>query len=293
MRGAAPWIAARFGLEAPLPIAAVTLAADDARRDGAWLRADPVHLHISPEVVALHDAALLDVHRDEAIALVRVLQDHFAADGFEFVAPHPARWYVRVPPGELPRTTPLEAALGRNVFGLLPKGEGRVNWGSAITETQMLFADHDVNAQREIAGRPAINSVWFWGEGHAPASVANPYAIVYAHDAFARGLGRLAGTRVAELPRDPGHVDMVEDRESVLLVLDDLTAPLHRGDEDAWREAATRLDDTWFSGMAQLLDRFGAVRIVLPAHHETRVTRVGPGARWRWLRGRAPLNARA
>ena len=33
----------------------------------------------------------------------------------------------------------LDAALGRNIFGLLPQGSGRINWRSAITEVQMLL----------------------------------------------------------------------------------------------------------------------------------------------------------
>jgi hypothetical protein len=293
IQGAAPWLAQRFGIEQPFPIAAVTLAADAQPREGTWLRADPVHLQVSPEVVALHDASVLDIHRDEANALVAVLQDHFAADGFEFLAPHPARWYVRVPPGEVPRTTPLESALGRNVFGLLPRGEGNINWSSAITETQMLFASHDVNAEREANGRPAINSVWFWGEGTAPARIVQAYSLVYAHDPFARGLGRLSQTRVAEPPPAPGGVDMVDEHASVLVVLDDLTAPLHRGEADAWIAAARRLDETWFAQVPHLLDRFDTVRVVLPGHHGTRMATIDRSARWRWFRGRTPLNAHA
>src|SRR5512140_3919859 len=55
MQGATPWLGQRFGLAEPFPVAAVTLAADDAPRERLWLRADPVHLQISSEAVALHD----------------------------------------------------------------------------------------------------------------------------------------------------------------------------------------------------------------------------------------------
>lgn len=289
--GPEPWLARRFGLATPLPVAAVTLAADDAPQEGTWLRADPVHLQIAPEAIALHDASLLDVQGHEASALVATLQSLFGADGLEFRAPYPSRWYVRVPPGEMPETTPLESALGRNVSRLLPRGRGRINWPSALTEAQMLLAAHDVNVEREASGRPAINSVWFWGGGATPRLAARPYAIVYAGDAFARGLGTLSGARVAELPPEPGLVDAVREEDSVLVVLDALSAPLHRGDVDAWLEAARALDEGWFSEMGRLLERFDAIRIVLPAHHETRVASIGSSSRWRWLRRRSALNA--
>jgi len=291
--GTSAWLATQFALDSPWPVAAVTLAADAGPREGQWLRADPVHLRVGNEAVTLHDASVLEVHRDEASALVGTLQRHFAADGLEFVAAYPSRWYVRVPESEVPRTTSLEDAVGRNVFGLLPRGEGRINWGGAITETQMLFAEHPVNVEREARGRPAINSVWFWGEGLAPDRVASPYESVYADDAFARGLARLSGARLAESPVDPERVDSVEPGHSALVVLDSLTGPLRRGDSAAWLKSAGHLDEKWFAHMPRLLERFEAVRIVLPSHHETRLSTIDPGARWRWFRARVPLNADA
>ena len=293
IQGSAPWLAARFGIEGPIPVAAVTLAADAGSQPGTWLRADPVHLQVTTDAVALHDASVLDIHRDEAAALAQALQQHFAADGLAFIAPHPSRWYVRVPEGEMPRTTPLEAALGRNVFGLLPRGEGRINWASAITETQMLLSQHAVNTAREASGKPAINSVWFWGEGEAPARLARPYEIVYANDAFARGLGALCGARVADSPAGAGDVDIADDGESVLVVLDDLTTPLHRGDAAEWIAAGRRLDEQWFARVPALLERFDTVNIVLPGHHEARVATLDASSRWRWFRSRTPLNAHA
>jgi hypothetical protein len=293
IQGSAPWLAARFGIEGAIPVAAVTLAADAEPRPGAWLRADPVHLQVQTDAVALHDASVLDIHRDEATALVAALRAHFAADGLEFVAPQASRWYVRVPEGELPRTTPLEAALGRNVFGLLPRGEGRINWASAITETQMLFSEHPVNVAREASGKTPINSVWFWGEGAAPDRLARRYESVYANDAFARGLGTLSGARVAESPATADHVDLADEHESVLVVLDGLTAPLHRGDADEWIAAGQRLDEAWFGRMPALLQRFDTVNIVLTGHHEARVATLDASSRWRWFRPRTPLNAHA
>jgi hypothetical protein len=292
-QGMTAWLASRFGLEAPYPVAAVTLAADDVPDEGTWLRADPVHLQVTSEVVALHDASGLDVKREEARALVDALQELFADDGLELRMPHETRWYVRLPPEELPRTTPLEEALGRNVFGLLPQGTGRINWRSAITETQMLFSMHAVNLARESEGRPAINSVWFWGGGALPARIERPYALVYADDAFARGLAKVGGVRGAPPPRDPADVDVARENDSVLVVLDALSAPLRRGDEAAWHAAAHALDETWFARLGDLLHRFEAVRIVLPARHETRVATLGAGARWRWFRRGKAVNADA
>lgn len=292
-RGLVELLANAFSLATPPPVAAVTLAGDQGRSGGACLRADPVHLRVGQDAVALHDSAVLGITRDEANALVAELQQHFEADGLEFQAPVPERWYVRVPDGELPRTVPLEAALGRNIFGLLPQGSGRINWPSVLTEAQMLLAGHEVNTRREARGLPAINSVWFWGEGMTPASLAQPYALIYADEPFARGLGALSGTRVAALSEGASGLDAVAAGKTALVVLDTLTAPSRRGDRDAWLQAAASMDEDWFVGLRDAVERFEAVRIILPARSDTLVANVTAGTRWRWLRRRKPLAAHA
>jgi len=282
------WLAGRFGLDGT-PVAAVTLAADDAPAEGTWLRADPVYARVQRDTMVLHDASVLEVTRAEADQLVAALQGLFGSDGFEFHAPFPDRWYVRVPEGELPRTTPLSRALGRDTFGLLPQGTGRVNWLSAITEAQMLLASHPVNIAREAARTPPINSVWFWGGGRTPHIASTPYASVYSDDPFARGLALLAGlapqlppARLADLPARPG--------ESTLVTL----APVRQQDhEHAWKGLASLLDLEWAGSFAGALARFGTVRLVLPSEKDTVVATLESGARWRWWRRARSLTAHA
>ena len=293
--GAARWLGAAFDLASP-PVAAIALAGEGAARDGAWMRADPVHLRIDRDHLKLHDASILDVRRDEADAIVAALQEHFGQDGLEFHAVAPERWYVRVPDGALPRkTTPVEDALGRDVFGLLPENRAGapINWPAALTEAQMVLGAHEVNARREAQGKPAINSVWFWGEGSAPASVAKRYALVHSDDPFARGLGALSGAEVRPGAKSIADIDLVRRSDAVLAVVGDLTAALHRVDDARWRAAAEALDARWFAGLGEAIERFERVRLVLPAEKDTRVATLTAAARWRWFRARKPLAAHA
>jgi hypothetical protein len=273
-------------------VAAIEQAASGGGREGAWLRADPVHLRLERDAVTLHDATMLGVTRAEADALVAALRALFAPD-LELHAPAPDRWYARVAAGELPATTPLAAARGRNVFGMLPRGTGRFNWPSAITEAQMVMSGHDVNAQREAAGLPAINSVWFWGEGIAPAGLPRAYSEVYASEPFAAGLAALSGARLHAVPHAIGGLDLVAANESILVVLDDLGAPLHRVDSESWRKRADALDDTWFRELGDAIARFGRVRLVLPSEKGTRIATLTAAARRRWYRRSRPLAAHA
>ena len=293
--GASRWLGAAFDLASP-PVAAIALAGEGAPRDGAWMRADPVHLRIDRDHLKLHDASILDVRRDEADAMVASLQEHFGQDGFEFHVAAPERWYVRVPEGALPRkTTSVEDALGRDVFGLLPENRagGPINWRGALTEAQMVLGAHEVNARREAQGKPAINSVWFWGEGSAPAEVAKRYALIHAEDAFARGLGALSRAEVRPGAKSIADIDLVREGDAVLAVLGDLTAALHRVDDARWKAAAEALDARWFAGLGEAIERFERVRLVLPAEKDTRVATLTAAARWRWFRARKPLAAHA
>ena len=290
-RGAIEALASAYGIEAPIPVAAVSLAGESGeahRTDGGWLRADPVHLRIDRDALTLHDASILDVQAHEARELVADLQRHFAPD-LQWHVAAPDRWYVRVAPAELPRTTPLAQARGRNVFGLLPKSQGRLRWAAALTEAQMLLASHDVNRAREATGRPAINSVWFWGEGERPASLPCTYGDVHGEDAFARGLARLSAARTHPLPGKLASLDVPAKDEAALVVLASLSPPLQRNDAPAWLAAARELDERWFSEFAPTLDRFDRVRLVLPSERGTRIATLTPRAKLRWYRRAKPL----
>ena len=292
VRGAAAWLASEYRLPSPPAVAAIALAGEGQTAEGAWMRADPVHLRIDHDYLKLHDASVLDLGRGEADALASALQEHFRQDGLEFRAHSPHRWYVRSTGGALPKTTSVEDAFGRDVFGLLPTNTA-INWRSAITEAQLVLGAHEVNASREAVGKLAVNSVWFWGEGELPAQVRKRYALVYAtQDVFARGLGSLSGAQVRPLA-PIADVDLARPEDSVLVALDSLTAPLRRGDAEGWRAAAATLDEQWFAGLGDAIERFDHVRVILPAGKDTRIASLTSSARWRWFRARKPLAAHA
>jgi len=291
--GADRWLADRYGLAATPPVAAIALAGEEAPRAGEWLRADPVHLRIDGDSVVVHDASVLALGIEDARALVAALQAHFAQDGLRFHAVAADRWYVEVPEGERPSTVALEEARGRNAFGLLPSGSGRINWASALTEAQMVLSAHELNQHREAAGEPAVNSVWFWGEGRAPAALERRYDEIHADAPFARGLGRLSGAAVRRRPEAAAEVDLLPAPQSALVVLDRLTAPMHRVAIEEWRAAADALDERWFRDMGTTIERFGTVRVILPRAADTLVATLGPAARRRWLRRARPLATHA
>lgn len=287
------FLAAEFGLSPPAPVAPITLAGEGGNPQGAWLRADPVHVRVAPNGASLHSAAVLDIAREEAEALAAALTAHFAGDGLEFRAPASDRWYVRVPPGEVPATTPLGAALGRNAFALMPAATPAINWPAVLTEAQMVLAAHEVNARRERERRPAVNSVWLWGGGEAPMAVTSPYAAIHADEPFARGLGILAGSPPSNVPAGIAQVVAGNATESTLVVIDTLARPARRGDIARWSEEAGRLESAWFAGFRAALDRHRSVRVILPGSKGTVVATLRKPPPWHWIRKPASLDSYA
>jgi len=282
--GAIAWLGTAFGLAHPVPVAAI-----ETGGEGAWLRADPVHLRVVREGVQLMPAAALGIAGDEAGALVEALNAHFREDGLVFVASAAGRWHVRVPADELPRTLAPEEARGREVALVFPEGSGSISWRRALTEAQMVLAVHGVNERRESAGKPAVNSVWFWGGGSLPAHAASPYRWIASTDAFVRGLGRLTATPAATLPATIADIPDFPQGGAMLVELAGLQAAIDSADAEAWRDEALRLEREWFARLGSVIARFGRVRLVLPAEGDTLVATLEGSARWRLLRGAKPL----
>jgi hypothetical protein len=268
------WLARVFGMDR-LPVAALEKLTQGAGQDGAWMRADPVHLRVEGDALRLYDASMLALSAEEAAALSATLQQHFAADGLVFSTPSPDRWYVALDSGEAPDTTSLEDAAGRNVFGLLPADK---KWRNALTEAQMILSGHEVNAKREAEGKPPVNSVWFWGAGHLPDARTKPYATIYADDALMRGLAAWSGADAATLPNGLEAVDLHRSGDAILVALP---------------ATAATLDERWFAPLGHGVERFERVRLILPSAGTTVIATLTGAARWRWFRPSRPLSAYA
>lgn len=157
--------------------------------DRYWLCADPVELQLQSSRVVLYPD--VDCSRAEAEALCEALNAHFSGDGLFFHAPHPNRWYLSTENTGEAGMAPLRAAAWRDIGPLLAQ-DGARRWQRLGNEIQMLLHQHPVNLARQLDGRPAINSLWLWGGGHA--AVPRPELDVASDDgdlisAFARASG--------------------------------------------------------------------------------------------------------
>ncbi|MCA0395690.1 MAG: phosphoglycerate mutase [Proteobacteria bacterium] len=182
------------------PIAALTRQMDARDAAGAaWLRADPCR--VLPDMngarlLGYGDA--LDLDAEDARQLLPALKPLFGDAGFTLDAPVPWRWYLRLPrEARLPVFTEPDEALGTDLFDHLAEGSEGRRWRLLASEAQVVLHNHPWNARRQAAGRPPVNSLWFWGGGVLPDHVLTPHQRVHGVEDLCAALAAAAGVRAA------------------------------------------------------------------------------------------------
>lgn len=262
--GVQGWLQEAFGIEeGAAPAGALTLlGAGGEPGEACWARADPVHLRVMRDRLILVPGHALGVTAEEARSLCEALNRHFQGEA-AFEAVDPLRWCARLP-GEasFDADCPLDAA-GRDLDLARPEGRGAPQ--RLLNEAQMLLHGHPANEAREARGEPAINSVWLWGAGRKPGSVAGRWQSVTADEPIALGLARLAGARARALPAGgEAWLRQAPEDGRHLVVLDALRAPHALGEAAECRAARAALERDWFS---PLLDALRAGRIGMLTIH--------------------------
>lgn len=172
-------------------------------RTHAWLRADPAH--VRPDINGarlLGTGSMLGLDANDAHALLPALRPLFGDAGFTLDAPHPTRWYLRLPrEARLPAFSTPDVALGDDVFEHTPDTQEARRWRTLLSESQVVLHNHPHNAARLAAGKVAINSLWFWGGGVVPDHATASHPTLYSDDVLLHGVARV-GTLQAMQPHE-------------------------------------------------------------------------------------------
>lgn len=212
------------------PMAAITreLDAGDAACT-RWLRADPAHVQADLDTARMLACGNLGLSREEADALLKPLRPLFGDAGFPISAPVPERWYLELPrEAKVPEFAEPECVLGDDLYDHLPPGpEGR-RWRVLLNEAQVILHHHPLNEARAAAGKPAVNSIWFWGAGILPDAVSLAAVEVCTAAADLAALAKLAGVRLSR-PSDFGTLAAADGPVLVDLRERSAVAELDRG----------------------------------------------------------------
>lgn len=294
-RGALRWsapvstehrLAREFGLEGEdIPFAALRVAASGTcDQNCAWICADPVHLRFARDALIMADSSELAIEVEEARQLIGALNEHFPKLGI-FHASAPDQWHVRLADPPSVRTHPPSQVVGRRIDAFLPEGTDSARWRRHLSEAQVLLHNHPVNRTREEAGRPLINSVWFWGAGAMPTSFPRRPRKALRGDPLMRGLAHAAG-----VPFDAGaeRFEPAALADDTLVFLDQLGHPAYCLDAGAWREALQALDADWLTPAVAALRAGRLSRLTLTGLGDEALLDVTMAWRDSWKLWRAP-----
>ena len=204
---------------------------DDVRRH-AWLRIDPAHQRADINgVVLLGTGDSLGLDGEDATAFLPALKPLFGDAGFPIDAPHPARWYLRLPKEtRLPTFASPESALGDDVFEHMPDGPEARRWRALLSEAEVLLHNHPRNAQRVEAGRVAVNALWPWGGGMLPDHATAAFPRLYSGDVLLQGLAKLANIEAMPATTPVPEAALFDLRKADAASLQPMLDALHRGE---------------------------------------------------------------
>jgi len=156
---------------ASLPLAQAW--ADSARADDRLLLFEAVHLH--PD---LHSAVLVPIEKSKENLqdinnIINDLKVLFKVDcDIKTVAE--GVFLMRLHGFDAPDHYPhILSVLGKTANPYMEQSRTNLDWYRLLNEMQMFMHQHAVNEQRLRQGKPALNSLWFWGGGRRVAAPEN------------------------------------------------------------------------------------------------------------------------
>ncbi len=193
------------GVQNP-PVAPLTHALDTQTSSGYWLRADPCYLRADNDRVLMLGNDFLTIDPSESDALAHELAPLFRAYDWQFSAPQPKRWYLRLPADPGISWHSLSTVRGQDIHRFLPSpaaaGTDAKLWRRILNETQMILHHSPVNLERTARGELPVNSLWFWGGGTLPQISSTRFAQVWSNGALEQGLAKHCALPCAPSPID-------------------------------------------------------------------------------------------
>lgn len=156
-----------------------------------------------------------EIGTPEAGKIIEDVADRLGSDTFAFYPGisyrHLLVWREGPGAGAFDLTPPHDIT-GKEIASHLPRGEEAGMLLEFMQKSSVFLPDHPVNRERAARGLRTANSIWLWGEGKKPRLDSFPEkyglegAVISAVDLI-KGLGILAGLKVADVPGATGNIN--------------------------------------------------------------------------------------
>ncbi|MCI8360474.1 MAG: cofactor-independent phosphoglycerate mutase [Clostridiales bacterium] len=230
-----------------------------------------------------------DISTPEAAELIQAVQAAFGNDTYAF---HPGVSYrhcliVQNGTIDLGDMTPPHDISGQVVGAYLSKAETAAPLIDMMRGSYQVLKDHPVNQKRIAQGKRPANSIWLWGEGRKPGlqnfeeKNGASAGVVSAVDLI-KGIGKLAGMEVAQVPGATGYLDtdftgkmqaaarmLREGRDLVYVHVEAPDECGHRGEAQNKVRAIELIDEKILGPMLHELEAYDDYRILIMPDHPT------------------------
>jgi len=195
--------------------------------------------------------------------------------------------HSRAPFASDTNTVPPHDITDQPVQDHLPLGSGACDLRALMTQSQTVFSNQPVNQQRIQNGELPATQIWLWGQGQTPSLV--PFrerfgvqgAVITAVDLL-RGIGRLLGWDVVEVPGATGYLDtdyaakgraaietLKQGADFVVVHVEATDEASHEGHADAKVAALEEIDRHIVGPVHDYLRSQGDYRLLICPDHPT------------------------
>lgn len=229
----------------------------------------------------------------EATQLLAACQERLGGDALRFVPGVSYRNLLlyQAGTGQAPfsndtRATPPHDLTDKSVLDDYPRGPGSDLLNQLMSDSESIFADHEVNRARIAAGKLPATNIWLWGQGRRPA--LRPFAemhgirgaMITAVDLL-RGLAALLGWQRIEVPGATGYldtdyaakgryaIDALADTDLICVHVEATDEASHEGRAEAKIEALEQIDRHIVGPLHEALRQQGEYRILVSPDHPT------------------------
>ena len=198
------------------------------------------------------------------------------------------RWSGEDAPfGPETKTVPPHDVTDQDVAPYLPQGPGAEVLRELMEQSAELFADIEANQARREAGELPATQIWLWGLGVTPS--LEPFAdrfgvegaVITAVDLL-RGLGRLIGWKIVNVPGATGYLDtdyaakgryaietLQAGSDLIVVHVEATDEASHEGNAQAKVEALEQIDRHIVGPVHEYLKSQGEYRILVSPDHPT------------------------
>jgi 2,3-bisphosphoglycerate-independent phosphoglycerate mutase len=245
---------------------------------------------VSSDGERLLDYSAGHIGTEDARALIEHLASRLGARRFTFYPGISYRHLMVWRDGKADlRCVPPHDIMGQPIKENLPVGSGDEVLSSIIWDSLEILDQHEINRRRRSEGLSPANMIWLWGQGLPPRlpSFALLHGVVGAIIAavdLVRGIGKLAGLQVIDVPGATGYLDTNYrgKGEAALAALQTLDLAIvhieapdeagHKGDIDAKIDAIQKIDDLVIGTLLEGLEPLeGGFRMLVMPDHPTPV----------------------